>query len=57
MTIISPLLISISIPFNAQKSPKFTFTPLVEMIVSLTYSVAGFSSVSYSLMLILLLLL
>ncbi len=56
MTIISPLLMLISIPFNAQKSPKLTFTPLVSMIVS-PYSVPGFSSLSYSLMLIRLLLL
>ena len=56
MTMISPFFTLMSIPFNAQKSPKFTFTPLVSIIISLS-PVPGLSSLSYSLMLLLLLLL
>ena len=37
ITIISPLLTSMSIPFSAQKSPKFTFTPSVLMITSFSF--------------------
>ena len=34
MTMISPFLTLMSTPFSAQKSPKFTFTPSVSIIIS-----------------------